>query len=102
MFGKLKQFKDMRDQAKVIQEKLSKETCEGSAGFGKIKIVINGTQQILSVTIDPSLLAAGASEKTRLEGLVKDATNDAIQKCHRLMAEKMKGQMGDFKMPEIQ
>lgn len=98
MFQKLKQFKDMRDQAKVIQEKLSKETCEGTAGFGKVKVVINGTQQILSVTIDDSIVG----DKSKLESLMKDATNDAIQKCHRLMAEKMKGQMGDFKMPEIE
>ena len=100
MFNKLKQFKDMRDQAKVIQEKLSKETCEGSSGFGKVKIVIDGTQKIISVTIDESVM--GSDNKTRLESLIKDATNDAIHKCHRIMAEKMKGHMGDFKMPEME
>lgn len=99
MFQKLKQFKDMRDQAKQIHEKLSQESCEGSAGFGKVKITINGAQEVTNVSIDVSLMVA--SEKSRLEGLVRDATNDAIKKCHRIMAEKMKGQFGDFKLPEM-
>ncbi|OGH61487.1 MAG: nucleoid-associated protein, YbaB/EbfC family [Candidatus Magasanikbacteria bacterium RIFCSPHIGHO2_01_FULL_50_8] len=99
MFQKLKQFKDMRDQAKQIHEKLSHESCEGSAGFGKVKVVINGAQEVTSVLIDESLLSVG--EKSRLEGFVRDATNDAIKKCHRIMAEKMKGQFGDFKLPTL-
>lgn len=99
MFQKLKQFKDLRDQAKQIHETLSRETCEGSAGFGKVKITMNGAQEVTTVFIDESLLATG--EKTRLEGFVKEAANDAIKKCHRLMAEKMKGQLGDFKMPDM-
>ncbi|MCX6781459.1 MAG: YbaB/EbfC family nucleoid-associated protein [Candidatus Magasanikbacteria bacterium] len=100
MFQKLKQFKDMRDQAKEIHTKLSGESCEGTAGFNKVKIVINGAQEILSVSIDPSLMME--SERGKLEGYVRDAANDAMKKCHRLMAEKMKdGSFGDFKMPDL-
>jgi DNA-binding YbaB/EbfC family protein len=99
MFQKLKQFQDMRDQAKKIQATLSQEIVEGTAGFGKVKITMNGTQEILSVVIDPSLMAP--DEHTRLQNLIKDAANDAMKKCHKAMAEKMKGQMGDFKMPEL-
>lgn len=99
MFQKLKQFKDLRDQAKQIHETLSRETCEGSAGFGKVKITINGAQEVTAVFIDESLLVP--TEKSRLESLVREATNDAIKKCHRLMAEKMQGQLGDFKLPEL-
>lgn len=97
MFQKLKQFKDMRDQAKQIQDTLSKEVCEGSAGFGKVKITMNGAQKVLSTSIDASLM----SDKSRLEGLVTDAINDAMQKCHKMMAEKMKDKFGDFKLPDL-
>ncbi len=99
MFQKLKQFKDMRDQAKQIQETLAQESCEGSAGFGKVKITMNGAQKVTSTFIDVSLLLSG--DATRLSGLVTDAINDAMQKCHKLMAEKMKDKFGDFKMPEL-
>lgn len=96
MFQKLKQFKDMREQAKSIHSKLAEEKVEGSAGFGKVKVIMNGAQEVLSVSMDESLFTA--SERTRTEGLVKEAINDAIKKGHRIMAEKMKG-MGDLKMP---
>ena len=99
MFQKLKQFQDMRDSAKKIQATLSQEIVVGTAGFGKVKITMNGAQEILNVEIDPSLLAP--SQQKHLQDLLKDAANDAMKKCHKAMAEKMKGHMGDFKMPEM-
>jgi len=99
MFQKLKQFKDMRDQAKQIQEVLSQEVVEGSAGFGKVKIQMNGAQKVVGTSIDVSLLNPG--DQKRLESLVTDAANDAIQKGHKVMAEKMKDKFGDFKMPDM-
>lgn len=99
MFQKLKQFKDMRDQAKQIQDVLSKESVEGTAGFGKVKITMNGAQKVTATSIDVSLLNAG--DQKRVEGLVTDAVNDAMQKCHKVMAEKMKDKFGDFQMPEL-
>jgi len=86
MFNKLKQFKDLRSQAKQIQNTLSQESAEGSAEWGKIKIKINGNQEVLNVEIDPELL----DNKEKLENGIKEATNDAIKKVQRIMAEKMK------------
>lgn len=99
MFQKLKQFKDMRDQAKQIQDTLSQESVEGTAGFGKVKITMNGAQKATGTSIDVSLLNPG--DQKRVESLVTDAINDAVQKVHRVMAEKMKDKFGDFQMPEL-
>ena len=95
MFSKLKQFKDLRDQAKQMQNVLAQESVEGSADWGKVKIKINGNQEILSVEIDPELLAADNKEK--LESAIKEATNDAIKKVQRIMAEKMRS--SGFNLP---
>ncbi len=57
MFNKLKQFKDIRSKAKEIQSALANEKIEGSAGWGKVKITMDGNQRVLDVTIDPSLLS---------------------------------------------
>lgn len=86
MFNKLKQFKDIRDRAKTIQSALSQEKVEGAGGWGKVKVSMNGNQQVLDVTIDPSALSDGKV----LSGYVKDAVNDAIQKVQKTMAAKMK------------
>ena len=84
MFNKLKQFKDIRDRAKSIQSSLSKEHAEGSAGWGKVKVTVDGNQRVTSVVIDPSL------ETKDIPGLVKDAANDAMEKIQKILASKMK------------
>lgn len=98
MFNKLKQFKDLRSKAKELQDQLSKENAEGSAAWGKVKVVIDGTQKIQSVTIDPSLL----SDKTAVENGVRDAVNDATQKIQRTVAMKMRDLGGPDLANEMQ
>ena len=95
MFSKLKQFKDLRSQAKQMQNVLAQESVEGSAEWGKVKIKINGNQEILNVGIDPELLSADNKEK--LQNAIKEATNDAIKKVQRIMAEKMRS--SGFNLP---
>jgi len=95
MFSKLKQFKDLADQAKQMQNTLAQESAEGSADWGKVKIKINGNQEILSVEIDPELLSA--DNKKKLESAIKEATNDAIKKVQRIMADKMRS--SGFNLP---
>lgn len=86
MFSKLKQFKDLKDRAKQIQDVLSKESVEGAAAWGKVKIVMNGNQQVLSIAIDESLM----SDRVKLQTALVEATNDAIGKIQKIMATKLK------------
>lgn len=86
MFSKLKQFKDIRDKAKIIQSALAQERIEGSAGWGKMKVTMDGNQRIVDVSIDPELVG----DKGKLENLVKEAVNDAIEKVQKVMASKLK------------
>jgi len=95
MFSKLKQFKELRDQAKQMQNVLAQESAEGLAEWGKVKIKINGNQEVLSVSIDPELLATDKKEK--LESAIKEASNDAIKKVQRIMADKMR--QSGFSLP---
>ncbi len=86
MFSKLKQFKDLKDKAKQIQSMLSEEKAEGSAAWGKVKMVMNGNQQVLSVSIDPTVM----DDREKLQEYVRDATNDAVKKIQGVMAKKLK------------
>jgi DNA-binding YbaB/EbfC family protein len=86
MFNKLKQFKDIRDKAKEIQHALASEKIEGSAAWGKVKVMMDGNQHVTEVVIDPSL----STDMKALGGHVKDAINDAIQKVQKTMASKLK------------
>ena len=86
MFTKLKQFKEMRDKAKIIQNTLAEEKVEASAAWGKIKMVMNGNQKVLSVKVDPDLL----TNKEKMESAIKDVTNEAIEKVQKVMAAAIK------------
>jgi DNA-binding YbaB/EbfC family protein len=97
MFSKLKQFKDLRDQAKSIQSKLSEHSAEGSAAWGKVKVTMNGNLEVTAATIDPELLAP--ENKTKIEAAVKEATNDVIKKMQRVMAETVQ-KMGGLDLPK--
>lgn len=88
MFNKLKQFKDLRDTAKELKNSLAEEIVEGSGGWGKVKIKIDGNQEMKSVEIDPEYL--NPDKKEKLQNDIKDAFNDGIKKIQKVMAEKMK------------
>ncbi len=98
MFNKLKQFKDLRSQAKKIKNVLADEHAVGSGGWGKVKVMMSGNQEVESVTIDPELLSP--TNKDKAEAAVKEAVNDAVKKIQKIMATKIQG-MGGLDMPKF-
>lgn len=97
MFNKLKQIQKLRHDAKELQKTLSQETVHGSALGDKLQLVMDGNQQVLSVTVDPSLLSPDKKEK--LEEGIKDAVNSTVKKLQMNMARKM--QKGEIDMPDL-
>lgn len=97
MFTKLKQFKDMRSQAKQWQNTMGQESVTTEAAFGKVKLTLNGNLEMTDLQIDPELLSPDKKEK--LQTAIKDAHNDAIKKIQRIMAMKIKEQGGLPKIP---
>lgn len=87
MFNKLKQFKDLRSQAKTMQSSLAQETI--SEEKNGIKISLNGNLELISLKLNPDL------SKEEQEKALKSCFNDAIKKAQRLMAKKMQ-EMGGF------
>lgn len=97
MFQKLKQFKDLRDQAKKVQSVLSDETVHADSVGGKIAVVMDGNQKILSLDIDVSLCAP--EHKQKIEKGVQDAIEGAMKKLQQLMVKKMRS--GELEMPDL-
>lgn len=87
MFNKLKHLKDLRSQAKQMQNALAQKTI--TVEKNGVKIVFNGNLEITSLTVNQEL------EKDSLEKILKDLLNDGIKKTQRLMAQKMQ-EMGGF------
>ena len=87
MFNKLKQFNDLRSQAKTMQDALAVERITEEKGG--VKITMNGNMEVLSVTIESGLT------KEVIENSVKNCINETIKKAQRVMAKKMQD-MGGF------
>ena len=87
MLDKLKQLKDLRAQAKQLEETLAQEKILGVSTANKVSIEMNGNQTILNINIEPQLLAP--DKKTELEEALKEAHEDCLQKIKQLMAQKL-------------
>lgn len=86
MFSKLKQFQDLRSQAKTMQNALAQETVTEEKNG--VKIVLNGNMEVISITLNESLSAAAQAET------VKNCFNDALKRAQRLMAKKLQDMGG--------
>ncbi len=88
MFEKLKQIKDLRSQAKSMQNVLGEEsvTVERSG----VTVTMNGNLEITSLNIPDTLSGAAAANATR------DALNEVIKKVQKVIAQKMQA-MGGLK-----
>ena len=93
MFNKLKQFKDIRDQAKTLQSALAEETVTVKAAGDAVVLTMDGNMAITGLAIADELLSP--SKKDKLQDAIKSAHKDAMKKMQRIMAMKMK-EMGGF------
>ncbi len=86
MFSKLKQFQDLRSQAKTMQNALAQETITEEKNG--VKVVLNGNMEIMSINLNESL------SKSAQEEAVKNSVNEGIKRAQRLMAKKLQDMGG--------
>ncbi len=87
----------MQQQMARIQEELEAATVEGSAGGGVVRAVVTGKQEVVSVTIDPSVVDAVDVEM--LQDLIVAAVNDALASAAQLAETKMAAVTGGMRLP---
>jgi DNA-binding YbaB/EbfC family protein len=95
----LKQAQQMHAKISQLQEEMAGKSVEASSGGGMVKIVMNGRQEILSVTIDPEVV--NRDETEMLQDLIAAAVNEAIRKSHEMMEEEMKKITGGLSIPGL-
>ncbi len=85
--GLLDTWQQMRGEMEKVREQLGQKTVSGETGGGMVRVTANGRCEILSVTIDETLVAGG--EKRMIEDLVVGAVNLAIERAQKLVQEDM-------------
>jgi hypothetical protein len=95
----MKQAKKMQTKMDEIKAELEQKTVESSAGGGMVKVVANGKQEVLSVTLDPEVI--NADEIEMLQDLILAAVNDALRKSRDMVTEEMSKLTGGLKIPGL-
>jgi len=96
MLNKLKQFKDLRSQAKKLQDSLSDESVTIREAGDKVVLTMDGNLKVVGLAIDDELLTPDKKEK--LQSAIKSAQNEALKKMQKVMASKMQ-EMGGLNFP---
>lgn len=93
----------MMKQAQEMQERLKKQMAdlrvEATAGGGMVTVVMSGTKQVQSITIDPDIVSRDDLEM--LQDLIVAAVNDAGRKVDEQLGQTMSGLMGGLKIPGL-
>jgi len=95
----MKQAQKMQAQMAKVQEELAEKTVEASAGGGMVTVVVNGKQEIMSLTIESEVI--DASDKEMLQDLVVAAVNEGLRKSQEMVAEEMKKITGGLQIPGL-
>lgn len=101
----MKNIAGMLQKAQALQTKMSEMQAElktreivGSSGQGKVKVTMNGNQDVIKVSIDPEVVKP--DEADLLEDLVLAAFNDARTKVTRMVEEEMGKLTGGMELPK--
>ncbi len=95
----MKQVQKMQSKMAEIQAELEASQVEGSSGGGMVKVVANGKNEIVSLTIDPEVVNKDDIEM--LQDLIVAAVNQTREKVQDLQSEQMSSLTGGLKIPGL-
>ncbi|HSW36268.1 MAG TPA: YbaB/EbfC family nucleoid-associated protein [Candidatus Limnocylindrales bacterium] len=93
----MKQFQKAQADMNRMQEELVQKTVESSSGGGAVRVVVNGQKNLVSLRIDPEVMAEDNREM--LEDLIIAAVNEAFNKVDELISSEMRRLTGGLNLP---
>lgn len=97
MGNMMKQAQKLQSKMLQLQEELAEKTIESSSGGGMIRVVANGRQQVVSISIDKE--AVDPDDIEMLQDMILAAVNDALTKSQEMVAAEMGKLTGGFNLP---
>lgn len=96
----MKQAQEMGARMQEVQDELKTKRVTGTAGGGLVEVEVNGLGEMLTVRIDPTLIAKG--DRELIEDLLPAACNVAHRKAKELQGEAMQSVTGGMSLPGLQ
>lgn len=95
----MKQAQQMQQQMQKMQAELAEKTVEAESGGGMVKVVLNGKQELISITIDPK--AIDPEELDFLEDLILAAVQEGQKKVAEMTQSAMGQVTGGMGIPGL-
>ena len=95
----MKQAQMMQQKMARLQEEAAQNTAEASAGGGAVTALVNGKNQIVTLTIKKE--AVDPDDVEMLQDLVMTAVNEALVKVQTELADKMSKITGGISIPGL-
>jgi len=97
-FGNLaKMAQQMQADMARVEEELRTMQLEGTAGGGAVTAIVTGRLELVSVTIDPTVVDPDDVEM--LQDLVTAAVNDGLRRARETAEQKMGRVTGGLRVP---
>ncbi|MBW1779036.1 MAG: YbaB/EbfC family nucleoid-associated protein [Deltaproteobacteria bacterium] len=95
----LKQAQRLQADMLKMQEALAEKTVEAASGGGVVKVVANGKQQIVSLSIDKEVV--DPEDVEMLQDLVVAAVNEALTRAQEMANAEMSKLTGGLNIPGL-
>jgi len=97
--GMMKQAQKLQARMVEMQAEMGNRTVSAQAGGGMVEAVVNGRQELLSLRIDPEVVAPDDVEM--LQDLILAALNEALNRSREMMAAEMSKLTGGMQIPGL-
>jgi nucleoid-associated protein EbfC len=97
--GMMKQAQKLQAKMMEMQAELGNRTVSAQAGGGMVEAVVNGRQELVSLRIDPEVVAPDDVEM--LQDLIQAAVNEALNRSREMMAAEMAKLTGGMQIPGL-
>jgi len=99
MGNMMKQVQQMQAKMAQMQADLENTEIEASAGGGMVKVVVNGKNELKSITIEPEVV--NPEDVEMLQDLIVAALNQAREKTQEMQQQQMSSLTGGLNLPGL-
>ena len=87
----------VQEQLTQAKDALGDKQVEAETGGGLVRCVVNGRSEVLSITIEPSVMAG--TDKKMIEDLLVGAVNLALERARQVAQDDLARVAGGLAMP---
>ena len=95
----LKKAQELQQNVQSMQDEVAKKEVDSSAGGGMVVARVNGKQEVVALTIDPSVV--NPEDIEMLQDLVRAAVNEGVRKSKDLLKDELSKITGGLPIPGL-